>query len=135
MIPFKFSHIGLAVANMEQALKVYRSVFGYTLRSGPFDDPIQKVSVCFLASDRPGDVTLELVAPAGESSPISKFVQKGVCAYHLCYEVDDLNQALNHVRTQGCIVVSEPVPAVAFEGRRIAWFYTPDRQLAELIQQ
>jgi methylmalonyl-CoA/ethylmalonyl-CoA epimerase len=33
-----------------------------------------------------------------------------------------------------CIVVAKPVPAVAFQGRRIAWIYTPSRQLFEIVE-
>ena len=32
------------------------------------------------------------------------------------------------------MVVSGPVPAVAFGGRQIAWLYTPTRQLFELVE-
>jgi methylmalonyl-CoA/ethylmalonyl-CoA epimerase len=131
----RFSHVGVAVANLERALTVYHRIFGYTVRSGPFVDPIQKASVCFIATSKDGDVPIELVAPAGDDSPVNKLLGKGVGAYHLCYEVDDIGEALKYVRSQGCLVVSEPVPAVAFEGRRIAWFYTPTRQLTELVER
>jgi methylmalonyl-CoA/ethylmalonyl-CoA epimerase len=135
MISMKFSHIGIAVPDIEQAVAVYGSIFGYTVRSGPFVDPIQKASVCFIAASEDGGVRIELVAPAGDDSPVNKLLEKGIGTYHLCYEVDDIGAALKHVRSQGCIVMSEPVPAVAFEGRRIAWFYTPTRQLTELVER
>jgi methylmalonyl-CoA/ethylmalonyl-CoA epimerase len=32
------------------------------------------------------------------------------------------------------MIVSPPVPAVAFGGRRIAWIYTRSRQLFELVE-
>jgi len=32
-------------------------------------------------------------------------------------------------------VVSGPAPAVAFGGRRIAWFYTSTRQVFELVEE
>ena len=135
MVSLKFSHLGVAVSDIGQALAGYQAIFGYKVRSGPFDDPIQKVSVCFLATGEPSDIAIELVAPTGEDSPIKKFLTNGIGAYHLCYEVDDIREALQHVRSQGCLVISEPVPAVAFAGRRIAWFYTPTRQLVELVER
>jgi methylmalonyl-CoA/ethylmalonyl-CoA epimerase len=131
----RFSHIGIAVPNIEEALAVYQSIFGYTVRSGPFVDPIQKASVCFITSGNDGDVRIELVAPAGDNSSVNKLLRRGIGTYHLCYEVDDIAEALKHVRAQGCLVVSEPAPAVAFQGRRIAWFYTPTRQLTELVER
>jgi methylmalonyl-CoA epimerase len=134
MVSLRFRHIGVAVPTIEQALKVYEAIFGYRVCSGPFDDPIQKVSVCFLATGKPGDIAIELVAPAGKDAPVNRILAKGIGAYHLCYEVDDIGEALMHVRALGCLVVSEPVQAVAFAGRRIAWFYTPTRQLVELVE-
>ena len=134
MTALKFSHIGVAVPNLEQALATYRDLFDYTECTGPFDDPIQHVSVCFLAKGG-GAPTIELVAPKGNHSPVNKILAKGIGAYHACYEVEDIEQALEFVRARGCIVVSKPVPAVAFEGRRIAWFFTPTHQLMELVER
>jgi methylmalonyl-CoA/ethylmalonyl-CoA epimerase len=128
----KFSHIGVAVPNIEAAVITYCDLFDYRECSGPFNDPIQHVSVCFLAK---GGLTIELVAPQGKHSPVNKILAKGIGAYHTCYEVEDIDEALEFVRAKGCIVVSKPVTAVAFEGRRIAWFYTPTHQLVELVEQ
>ena len=134
MVSLKFRHVGIAVESLERALATYQKIFGYAVQSGPFVDPIQKVSVCFLSPGESGGAAIELVAPAGEDSPVNRFLAKGISAYHLCYEVDDLDEALKHVRSNGCLVVGDPVPAVAFAGRRIAWFYTPTRQLTELVE-
>jgi methylmalonyl-CoA/ethylmalonyl-CoA epimerase len=56
-------------------------------------------------------------------------------AYHICCEVDDLDSTVRELRSRGCLIVREPAAAVAFEGRRIAWFYTPTRQLMELVER
>ncbi len=133
---FSFHHLGVAVASIEKALPVYRNLFGYQLISGPFDDPIQRVSVCFLGREIAGDITIELVAPLGEDSPIHRTLTKGGnSAYHACYEVPDLDEALAHLAANGCVIVSKPVPAVAFGNRRIAWLYTPTRQLIEAVEK
>jgi methylmalonyl-CoA/ethylmalonyl-CoA epimerase len=135
MASLRFSHIGVAVPSIRQALATYEAIFGYVVLSGPFDDPVQHVSVCFLGTGELGDLTIELVAPLGDNSPISKVLAKGIGAYHICYEVDAIEDALEYVRSKGCIVVSKPLPATAFEGKRIAWFYTPTRQLVELVER
>jgi methylmalonyl-CoA/ethylmalonyl-CoA epimerase len=135
MATFRFDHLGVAVPDLEPALSSYREVFGYRLLSGPFDDAIQRTRVCFVGSGEPGDVAIELVAPLGPGSPVERVLSKGTAAYHVCYEVADLEKTLTEVRARGCIIVSKPVPAVAFEGRRIAWFYTPSRQLVEVVEQ
>jgi methylmalonyl-CoA/ethylmalonyl-CoA epimerase len=127
--------MGVAVPSLEKALTTYQELFGYTVYSGPFDDPVQRVSVCFLETGDLREPTLELVAPNGKDSPVDQVLKKGIGAYHLCYEVNNIEGALDYARSRGCIVISAPVPAVAFEGRRIAWFYTPTRQLIELVEQ
>ena len=134
MTALRFKHLGVAVADIGTALPVYEALFGYRLLNGPFADPIQEVTVCFVGSGDPGDMVLELVAPLGEDSPIRQILAKGVSAYHACYEVCDIEQSVADVRVKGCVVVGKPVPAVAFQGRRIAWIYTPTRQLIELVE-
>jgi methylmalonyl-CoA/ethylmalonyl-CoA epimerase len=124
----------VAVASIEKALKVYEELFGYRLVSGPFSDPIQRVSVCFLGRGITNDITIELVEPLDDESPIRKILAKGGGAYHICYEVADVEETLRKAVDQGCIVVSRPAPAVAFENRRIAWFYTQTRQLIEILE-
>jgi methylmalonyl-CoA/ethylmalonyl-CoA epimerase len=132
---FTFLHLGVAVASLAKALPVYESLLGYRLTSGPFDDPIQRVSVCFLSRQGGADATIELVAPLGEDSPIHRTLTKGGnSAYHICYEAPDLDAALGYLTARGCIVISRPAPAVAFGNRRIAWFYTPTRQLMEAVE-
>jgi methylmalonyl-CoA/ethylmalonyl-CoA epimerase len=101
--------------------------------SGPFDDPIQKVSVCFLSRGK-GDTVIELVAPFGINSPIDGTLKKGGGTYHVCYQVPDINAAIDHLTGQGSLLVSGPVPAVAFEMREIAWIMTEVGLLVELLQ-
>ena len=111
------------------------TLFGYRVVSGPFDDPIQKVTVNFLAKSDSDVAEIELIAPITEDSPIRSMLAKdGGGAYHLCFETSDIDGALAHAKKNGCIVVSAPVPAVAFQGRRIAWIYTRSRQLFELVE-
>ena len=131
----KFRHLGIAVAKLDGTLQSYAQLFGYKLISGPFDDPIQKVSVCFLGTGDPADAVVELIAPLTEDSPVQGVLARGGGAYHMCFETPRLDEALTEVLAKGCLLVSQPVPAVAFGGRRIAWIYTPTRQLIELLEQ
>ncbi len=135
VVPFLvLHHIGVAVSGLDEAVPVYRDVFGYKVLSGPFHDPIQRVSVCFVGSGQSSELLTELVAPAGEESPVSTALRKTIGAYHVCYEVVDVEILLAQCRARRCILLGKPVPAVAFEGRRIAWFYAPNRQLVELLE-
>ncbi|MCH7752528.1 MAG: VOC family protein [Planctomycetes bacterium] len=131
---FKIDHIGIAVPDIERALSQYADMFGYRLLRGPYDDPQQQARVAFIGNDSTGDPPLELVAPLGADSQVQRVLAKGLSLYHVCYEVPDLEEAIEHLRASGCLLVSGPTPAVAYDGRPIAWLYTPNRQLTELVE-
>jgi methylmalonyl-CoA/ethylmalonyl-CoA epimerase len=130
---FTVHHVGVAVKKLHSAILDYEKLFGYELVSGPFDDPIQKVSVCFLRRGQT-DTVIELVAPLGPKSPIDLTLKKGGGTYHLCYEVGDIDKAIAHMTEQGAYLLSGPVPAVAFGMRPIAWLLTETNLLVELVQ-
>jgi methylmalonyl-CoA/ethylmalonyl-CoA epimerase len=132
---FKLMHVGVAVPSLDPATETLTKLFGYRVTSGPFDDPIQKVAVNFLTTAPTDNVEIELIAPLTEDSPIRSMLQKnGGGAYHFCFETNDIEKALEHAVKNGCMIVSKPVPAVAFQGRRIAWIYSSSRQLFELVE-
>jgi methylmalonyl-CoA/ethylmalonyl-CoA epimerase len=132
MKSFAFHHIGVAVRDLAKSVPVYENLFEYRLTSGPFDDPIQNVSVCFLSRGE-GDSALELIAPLGPDSPIDRILKKGGGPYHICYQVPDINLAVADLTSKGSMLLSGPVPAVAFEMREIAWLMT-EAGLIELVQ-
>jgi methylmalonyl-CoA/ethylmalonyl-CoA epimerase len=132
---FKLRHVGVAVPSLGPATDTLSDLFGYRVISGPFDDPIQKVTVNFLTQSDQDVAEIELIAPLSEDSPITSILAKnGGGAYHLCFETTDIDQALVHAKNNGCVIVSPAVPAVAFNGRKIAWIYTRSRQLFELVE-
>jgi methylmalonyl-CoA/ethylmalonyl-CoA epimerase len=134
-LDFKLHHVGVAVPSLEPTTQMLSDLLGYTVASGPFQDPIQKVNVIFLAKSDSDAAEIELIAPLSEDSPIQSILDKsGGGTYHLCFETSELEAALDHARKNGCILVAAPAPAVAFQGRRIAWIYTRSRQLFELVE-
>ncbi len=133
MEKFVFHHVGVAVRGLSKAITTYKTLFGYELTSGPFNDPTQNVSVCFLSRGE-GHPVIELVAPLGPNSPIDRRLKKGEGVYHTCYEVPDLKAAIRHFTDHGSFLLSGPVPAVAFEMREIAWIITELDLLVELVQ-
>ena len=133
MEKFSFHHVGIAVRDLSKAIPIYRTLFGYELTAGPFSDPIQNVSVCFLSRGEE-DTVLELVAPLGQTSPIYSVLRKGGGPYHFCYSVSNISSAIAYLTEQGSFLISGPVPAVAFEMREIAWLMTAADLLVELVQ-
>ncbi len=130
-----FHHIGVAVADIDKAIPAYRDLLGYTAVDGPYDDPLQKVRVCFLTVPGSPDPCVELIAPMDKDAPVNRYLAKEAGAYHLCYQAADMERTLADLRSRGCVMVSGPVPAVAFAGRRIAWLFMPTRQLIEVVER
>jgi methylmalonyl-CoA/ethylmalonyl-CoA epimerase len=134
-LTFRLLHVGVAVPELGPTAELLSNLFGYEVVSGPFDDPIQKVQVNFLAKSAADVAEIELIAPLTEDSPIRSMLRKDSGgAYHLCLETNDIEAAVTHAQKNGCVIVSKPMPAVAFGGRRIAWIYTRTRQLFELVE-
>ncbi len=132
---FTLHHLGIAVVDLDQSVDFYSQAMGLKTVCGPFDDPIQKVRVSFLAEAGREVPNLELICPLIEESPINGYLKKGIGAYHVCYEVSDIAATLNDLRAKGCLIISQPVPAVAFAGRKIAWCFTPTKHLVELLER
>lgn len=129
----QFHHLGVAVRDLDQGIAIQQQVFGHRLLSGPFDDPIQRVRVCFVGTGQAHEIPFELVAPLGDDSPIGSVLKRKLGAYHVCYEVADFDETLDVICSKGCLLLSGPDPAVAFSGRRIAWCCTPSQQLVEIL--
>jgi methylmalonyl-CoA/ethylmalonyl-CoA epimerase len=115
-------HIGCVVASIDSVSSGAEIHF----------DPIQKVNVTFTSIH---EVPLELIEPVGEDSPVKQSLRKGTKLVHLCFEVDNLESTLDECAGQGFRCIARPVPAVAFDGRRIAWVFHREFGLFELLER
>ena len=132
---FILHHIGIAVPDLDDARESLQQLFGFKVCSGPFDDVAHKVKVCFLRASPEDAVAIELVAPLSTNSPVAAIIERSrMTSYHMCLETPDLMSAISRAKKSGCVVVSEPSPAVAFRGRRIAWICMGSDQLIELLE-
>jgi methylmalonyl-CoA/ethylmalonyl-CoA epimerase len=132
--PLTLHHVGFVVAAIAPAMDGFLVSLNASWDHRIFEDPLQKVKVAFLRT-RPGEPQIELVEPASESSPVRKFLlEKGGGLHHFCYETDNLEAGLKAFRSLRGILVQHPRPAVAFDGRRIAWVLTRENLLVELLE-
>ena len=134
-LPLCLHHVGFVVANIETAMPGFLRSLAAEWDGQVFHDPLQKVRVAFLAT-RAQDPLIELVEPAGDDSPVSRFLQeRGGGLHHVCYEVAHLEEELIAFRSRGASIAKRPLPAVAFGGRRIAWVITSEKLLVELLEE
>jgi methylmalonyl-CoA/ethylmalonyl-CoA epimerase len=128
-------HVGFVVASITPAMEGFLRSLNASWDQRIFEDPLQKVKVAFLTT-RSGEPQIELVEPVGDSSPVRKFLrEKGGGLHHFCYETDDLEAGLQAFRLRRAILARPPLPAVAFDGRRIAWVLTREHLLVELLEK
>jgi methylmalonyl-CoA/ethylmalonyl-CoA epimerase len=130
-----FHHIGFVVASIHNSVQGFANMLQVAWDEQVFHDPIQGVRVAFLKSLRSGDPLWELVEPADEQSPVHSLAAKGGGLHHVCYVVENLEQALAEARSLGAVITRKPAPAVAFGDRRIAWIYTRNRLLIEYLER
>ena len=130
-----FHHVGFVVAEIAASLDGFIRSLGAEWDGCVYEDPHQKVKVTFL-STRLGDPLIELVEPATEDSPVLQFLRaKGSGLHHVCYQVDDLERSMAEMKARRAMIARRPKPAVAFQGRRIAWMLTAEKLLVELLEK
>jgi methylmalonyl-CoA/ethylmalonyl-CoA epimerase len=113
----RIAHIGIAVESLDALRPFFRDVL--QMPEVPLDDT-DGARIAGLAA---GDSLVELLEAADPASPIGKFVAKrGPGIHHVCFAVDDLDQALERCRRAGVRLVDE-TPRVGAEGKRIAFLH------------
>ncbi len=128
-------HVGYVVKSIAGIGEDFARSLGIEWNGEIILDPLQEAKVTFLFCGSGQGPAIELVEPAGDQSPLHKFLAKGGGLHHVCYEVDSLEAQLQHSRSVGCLVVRRPLPAVAFGGRKIAWVYTRQKLLVEYLER
>ncbi|HAI86873.1 MAG TPA: methylmalonyl-CoA epimerase [Firmicutes bacterium] len=115
----KVDHIGVAVSNLEEALKIYTEVLGLKLHGTEVVEE-QKVRVAFLPV---GDTEIELLESTDPEGPIAKFIEKrGQGMQHIALRVDDIDEALERMRQKGVRLIDEK-PRYGAGGARIAFLH------------
>ena len=113
----RIAHIGIAVESLDALRPFFRDVL--QMPEVPLDDT-DGARIAGLAA---GESLVELLEAADPASPIGKFVAKrGPGIHHVCFAVDNLDQALERCRRAGVRLVDE-IPRVGAEGKRIAFLH------------
>lgn len=115
----KIDHIGIAVKDIQEALKLYEGILG--LKSVEFEKVAeQKVKVAFLPT---GDSEIELLESTEPDGPIAKFIEvKGEGIQHIAFRVEDIEESLAKLKASGIRLIDE-VPRRGAGGARIAFLH------------
>lgn len=115
------SHIGIAVSDLEKAIKIYSALMN-GLEPEIHEVIDQQVRVAFFSGESDSG-RIELVAAMSDKSPIARFIsKKGEGLHHICLYVDDIEAKLSELKKSGARLIDE-TPRIGAEGAKIAFVH------------
>lgn len=112
-------HIGIAVKNLDEAIKYYESILG--LKCYAIEEvKDQKVKTAFFMI---GETKIELLESTEPDGPIGKFIEKkGEGIHHIAFAASNLKDALSEAETKGIQLIDKE-PRKGAEGLNIAFLH------------
>ncbi len=120
----RLNHVAIAVPDLEAAAANYRDVLGAKV-SAPQDEPDNGVTVVFVELD---NTKIELLYPLGENSPIAGFLEKNKSGgmHHVCYEVEDILAARDHLVEKGARILGDGEPKIGAHKKPVLFLHPKD---------
>lgn len=120
----RLNHVAIAVPDLAAAAEQYRAMLGAEV-GAPQDEPDHGVTVVFIALP---NAKIELLYPLGENSPIAGFLEKNPAGgiHHICYEVEDIIAARDHLRRSGARILGSGEPRIGAHGKPVLFLHPKD---------
>lgn len=142
--PRAVHHIGITVSDLRSSVDWYRDVIGLTpgLRTGgsgaelgamvEVEDPDLRAMFLHV-----GDVIVELIGYRRPPGRREVPANNDLGSVHVCFEVEDMAAAHEHLRAHGVRLNAPPftVPAGPLEGSTVLYFRDPDGIQLEYFQR
>jgi methylmalonyl-CoA/ethylmalonyl-CoA epimerase len=128
----RLDHIGVAVEDLDGAVELYRDRLGMSFQHRETVDE-QGVEAVLLGV---GDSHVELLRPLGPDTAVGRFIERnGPGLHHVAYGTDDIEQALDSVRSAGLRLIDEE-PRTGIQGSRVAFLHPKSTGgvLTELVE-
>ncbi len=112
-------HVAIATDYVDSDAPFWRHVLNIS-HSSTEDVPAEGVTTDIYDTGRG---KIELLTELGDSSPISRFLEKrGKGIHHLCLEVDDIDAATDELKEKGVRLIGDG-PTVGAEGYRVIFVH------------
>lgn len=120
----RLNHVAIAVPDLTAATALYRDVLGAKV-SAPLDQPKHGVTVVFVTLD---NAKIELLHPLGDDSPIKGFLERNSSGgiHHICYEVEDILAARDHLKSSGARVLGDGEPKIGAHDKPVLFLHPKD---------
>ena len=120
----RLNHVAIVVPDLAAAADKYRSSLGATV-TDPVDLPDHGVTTVFVELP---NTKIELLHPFGEDSPVQNFLDNNPSGgmHHVCYEVEDIHAAINHLVEEGARVLGDGQPKTGAHGLPVVFLHPKD---------
>ncbi len=125
-------HIGIAVKDLESAIKTYETILNSPCSKRELVSS-EKVETAFFNT---GESKVELLGATEPDSVIAKYVEKkGEGLHHVAFEVKDIHAELDRLRGEGFTILNEQ-PKQGADNKLVAFIHPKDNNgvLVELCQ-
>lgn len=129
----KIEHIGIAVSNLEEAIKTYEQLLGTPCYKQE-EVPSEGVKTAFF---QVGESKIELLEATTETSPIATFIaKKGQGIHHIAFDVSDIESSMAELKEQGFQLLNEQ-PKSGADNKLVAFLHPKSSNgvLVELCQE
>jgi len=115
----KIDHIGVAVKNLNEAMRLYRESLGLEIEDTE-ELKEQRVKVAFFPV---GESRIELIESTDPNGLIAKFIERrGEGIHHIALEVDHIEDALQKLKERGVQLIDEK-PRIGAHKMKIAFLH------------
>lgn len=126
----KINHVGYLVKNLQKTKTEFEKL-GYHPVSNDTHDTIRLVDICFMERD---GYVIELVSPYNKQSVVAGLLKRYKnTPYHICYETSAFDNEVDRFIYNGYVKMEEPLPAPAFEYRRVVFLFNSQVGIIELL--
>ena len=129
----RIDHIGVAVADLDEAVGLYRERFGMPEEHRETVEE-QGVEAVLLGV---GDGHVELLRPLRPDTAVGRYLERfGPGLHHVAYQTGDIDSALRAVRSAGLRLIDER-PRIGIGGSRVAFLHpkATGGVLTELVER
>ena len=120
----RLNHVAIAVPDLAAAAATYADTLGAQV-SEPVELPAHGVTTVFVVLP---NSKIELLHPLDENSPIQSFLDRNPSGgiHHICYEVEDIYAARDHLLAQGARVLGDGEPKPGAHGKPVLFLHPKD---------
>ena len=120
----KLNHVAIVVPDLAAASALYKDALGATVTE-PVALPDHGVTTVFVELP---NTKIELLHPLGPDSPIAAFLERSPSGgmHHVCYEVDDILAARDHLKASGARVLGTGEPKIGAHGKPVLFLHPKD---------